>query len=158
MPCIFIYPDRIETCLKFKQFKSVSDNKQHAFASLIYQRSSSGWKYYYLPSYKVDWMNAHALHFIRLLLSHELQCIYLTRFQQRIAYPCLMHTGFHLLKETSIGQMLARWIGNCFQLMEVPFVTEWGNLKCNPFSFEKAANGIRCFSAISEKEMTHVWF
>lgn len=46
-----------------------------------------------------------------------------------------MYTGFHFLRETSIGQMLARWIGNCFQLMEMPFVTEWGDLKSNPLSW-----------------------
>lgn len=48
---------------------------------------------------------------------------------------------FHLPKETSIGQMLARWIEKCFQLMEMLLVTKWGNLKSNLFSTEKQQNG-----------------
>jgi len=44
---------------------------------------------------------------------------------------------FHLPKETSIGQMLARWIEKCFQLMEMLLVTKWRNLKSNLFSVEK---------------------
>jgi len=44
---------------------------------------------------------------------------------------------FHLPKETSVGQKLARWIEKCFHLMEMLLVTKWGNLKSNLFSTEK---------------------
>lgn len=44
---------------------------------------------------------------------------------------------FHLPKETSIGQKLARWIEKCFQLKEMLLVTKWGRLKSNLFSMEK---------------------
>lgn len=44
---------------------------------------------------------------------------------------------FHLPKETSVGQKLARRIEKCFQLMEMLLVTKWGNLKSNLFSREK---------------------
>lgn len=44
--------------------------------------------------------------------------------------------AFHLPKVTSIGQKLAKWIEKCFQLMESPLVTKWGDLKSNLFSME----------------------